>query len=124
MRFLSLDEYNGVLAVALKQLGLSEPDAERLISGRWPMTGDALVSEAFGRGIRVDLQTVTDYLTETMGEPMAAAETFVGPITAESFMAWAIENHRAEPTAVGRKLADDTHHVLPAILRASKAGAN
>jgi hypothetical protein len=124
MRYLSLAEYNAVLSQALRQLGLTEADAQRLISSRWPMTGDALVSEAFGRGLRVDLQTVTDYLTDLMGEPMEGSTTFVGPIAAEGFMAWAIENHRAEPTAVGRRLADDPHGVLPSILRASKAGAN
>jgi hypothetical protein len=121
---LTLAEYDAVLSQALRQLGLTEPDAQRLIAGRWPMTGDALVSEAFGRGLRVDLQAVTDYLTELLEEPTDAAETWIGPITCEAFLRWAADHGRAEPTAVGHRLANDRHGVLPSILRTAKAAEN
>mgnify|MGYP001241442350 FL=1 len=129
MRFLSNTEYEAVLLLALKRLGLTETQAKTLIAARWPMPGPSLVGEAEGRGLIVTLQDIQAWLDTVTdgcwadGEPICAENTLFNDDLADKFFAWCVQTGRAKPTLVGH-LMENNPVPVKRILQLANSGSN
>jgi len=130
MRILDTREYDLLLVQALRSLGLTKVEAQRLLAVRWPMTAvPGLLNEASGRGLIVTPADVADWLNEVVGpswsdgEPVDPQTTLVTPRICDRFLAWAVETGRARPSAIG-KMMIERPHVLERLLEAAEAETN
>jgi len=127
---LSTQEYDSIIAQALRSLGLTKGEAQRLLAARWPMAAvPGLVSEAAGRGLIVSATDVADWLTEVVGptwadgEPVDPESTLVTPRLCDRFLEWAVEHGRARPSAIGQMMIERPQ-VLEQLLEAANAEKN
>ncbi len=106
MRYLTLAEYDDVLLASLRNLGLSDADAKRLIEARWPMDQTGVIAEAGGRGLLVDAADVAAFAVEAIGDDAGGAvdNVVMAAESVEIFLQWAVENDRARLTPTGRLL--------------------
>jgi len=130
MQILSTSQYDGLLRVALRQRGIPDDLAERLIASRWPMPAAGLIGESYGRGFVVDLQTIKDWLASVVGsdcwedgEPLDPANVLVTPRLADSFLRWAVAHRRVRLTDAGEMFQRDPKPGY-ALIRAGKALEN
>lgn len=125
MRYLTTAEYDNVLLAALRQQGLSDHDARRLIACRWPMDSDSLPAEAVGRGLIIDSADWCAYVAEFAPD---AEGDFVGILNAEAaeeFFQWCVDTGRARLSDVGRCLQrGDADKVIRDTCRRAAASSN
>jgi len=129
MRFLTGPEYNSILLVGLKRIGLSEADAARLIAARWPMDAYGLVAEAHGRGLAIQIADIAAWLVSRMGptwpdgEPTDAESAMFSPTVAEVCLQWCVATGRANSTLAGRFYTSNPRRI-EITLQAAKAKDN
>lgn len=126
-RFLNADQYDAVAKHGLTALGLTPDQADAVLAARWPMTAEGLISEAFGRGLRITLdgiQAYLDALADWAGEDRITTDQ-IGFCrgAADRCLEWLIEHGHAEPTDVGRQMNEDFEPVAR-ILRSTAAPNN
>lgn len=104
MRYLNTSEYDSILLAALRESGLTDGAAKRLIQSRWPMDAAGLLCEATGRGLLVDMLHVHQFVMEVTGSDFDYGEDQFEPEIADAFFQWAADSGKARLTPIGEHL--------------------
>jgi hypothetical protein len=93
-----------VIGGLMRHRGLSRSDASKLAWTRWPMSGDEVCYECFGRGLELEPVDLTDFLVQHFktthhddGAPLVHDSIGWGPPLVEALLCWALEKKRGKP---------------------------
>jgi hypothetical protein len=96
--YLTTAEYDAVVRAALRRLGLADDQAGALMAARWPLDCGGVLAECSGRGLRLELLDLVEFLGRRFDRPVDPDEIGWPPRLVDELLGWASALGRGRPT--------------------------